>query len=120
MKASLYFLGMVVASLVGSAAFGHPSSLQFPGNSERVRKAKELGVIQGRVLAKDDEYPLAQATLALRSTGTAPLERPRTVRTDSSGEYTFRDLEPGRYVLRAARKGYIPHANDLRWFRIPG
>ncbi len=120
MKASLYFLGMVVASLVGSAAFGHPSSLQFPGNSERVRKAKELRVIQGRVLAKDDEYPLARATLALRSTGTAPLERPRTVRTDSSGEYTFRDLEPGRYVLRAARKGYIPHANDLRWFRIPG
>ncbi len=108
MKASLYFLGIVVGSLVGSAAFAHPSPLQLPGNSEPARKARELGVIQGRVLAEDDEYPLAQATLSLRSTGATPLERPRTVRTDSSGEYTLRDLEPGKYVLRASRKGYIP------------
>jgi len=86
MKASLYFLGIVVGSLVGSAAFAHPSPLQLPANSERVRNAKELGVIQGRVLAEDDEYPLPQATLSLRSTGAAPLERPRTVRTDGSGE----------------------------------
>ena len=108
MKTRPYFLGIVVGSLVGSAAFGHPSPLQLPGKSERVRKAEELGVIQGRVLAEDDAHPLAQATLSLRSTGAAPLERPRTVRTDGSGEYTFRDLEPGQYVLRATRKGYIP------------
>ena len=107
MKASFYCLGIVVGSLVGSAAFGHPSPLQLPGNSERVQEANDLGMIQGQVLAEGDEYPLAQATLSLRSTGAAPLERPRTVRTDGSGEYTFRDLEPGQYVLRATRKGYI-------------
>jgi len=108
MKASLYFLGIVVGSLVGSAAFGHSSPLQLPGSPERDAEEKELGVIRGQVLAEDGSHPLAKAILSLRLKTERPSDRPRTVRTDSAGEYTFRDLEPGQYVLRAARNGYIP------------
>ena len=108
MKASLCFLGIVVGSLVGSAAFGHPSPLQLPGSPERDAEEKELGVIRGQVLAEDGSHPLAKAILSLRLKTERLSDRPRTVRTDSAGEYTFRDLEPGQYVLRAARNGYIP------------
>ncbi len=108
MKTKLSFLGIVVGSLVGFTAFGHPSSVQLPGNAERGPEEKELGVIRGRVLAEDGGNPLAKATISLRSKGAPPQDRPRTVRTDSSGEYTFRDLEPGQYVVTATRNGYIP------------
>ena len=108
MKTRLSFLGIAVGFLVGFTAFGHPSSVQLPGNAERGLEEKELGVIRGRVLAEDGGNPLAKATISLRSKGAPPQDRPRTVRTDSSGEYTFRDLEPGQYVVTATRNGYIP------------
>ncbi len=66
------------------------------------------GVIQGRVIAEDGGSPLARATLSLRSRAASPYDPPRTARTDSRGEYTFRDLEAGQYILRATRHGYIP------------
>ena len=69
---------------------------------------REPGVIQGRVFAEDSDSPLAKATLSLRSKTARPQDRPRTVQTDSRGEYTFRDLEAGQYILRATRNGYIP------------
>ena len=108
MKTRLSFLVIVVGFLVGSTAFGHPSPLQLPGNSERDPEDQRLAVITGRVLAEDGGSPLTKATLSLRSKTARPQDRPRTVRTDSSGEYTFRDLEPGKYVLRARRNGFIP------------
>ena len=76
-----------------------------PGRDPADRKP---GVIQGRVFAEDGGHPLAKATLLLRSQTTRPQDPPRTVRTDSRGEYTFRDLEAGQYILRATRDGYIP------------
>lgn len=108
MNTRLSFLGIVVGFLVGFVALGHTSSLQLPGNSERGLEDQELAVITGRVFAEDGGSPLAKATLSLRSKGSTPLDRPRTIRTNGSGEYTFRDLEPGQYVLSATRKGYIP------------
>ncbi len=108
MNTRLSFLGFVVGFLVGIVALGHTSSLQLPGNSERGLEDQKLAVITGRVFAEDGGSPLAKATLSLRSKGSTPLDRPRTIRTNGSGEYTFRDLEPGQYVLSVTRKGYIP------------
>ena len=68
----------------------------------------EPGVIQGQVLAEDGGHPLAKATLSLRSKAARPHDPPRTVRTDSIGHYTFKDLDPGQYTLRATRHGYLP------------
>ena len=107
MKTELSFLAIVVGFLVGSAAFGHPSFLQLPGNTERDPEDRELAAIAGLVSAEDGGSPLAKATLSLRSKTARPQDRPRTVRTDSSGQYLFSDLEPGQYVLRATRRGYI-------------
>ena len=69
---------------------------------------RKPGVIQGQVLAEDSSDPLANATLSLRSKTAQPYEPPRTVRTDTQGEYIFRDLDAGQYTLRATRHGYIP------------
>ena len=69
---------------------------------------REPGVIQGRVFAEDGGSPLAKATLSLRSKAARPHDRPRTVRTNSRGEYTISDLAAGQYILRATRHGYIP------------
>ena len=102
------FMGIVVGSLVGFTAFVHPSILQLPGNSERDPQDQEPAVIAGSVLAEVGGDPLVKATLSLRSKTARPQDRPRTARTDSSGRYMFRDLEPGQYVLRATRRGYIP------------
>ena len=107
MKTKLSFLGIVVGSLVAFTAVGDPSSPQISGNSERDPEDQKLAVIIGRVFAEDGGSPLAKATLSLRSKGAPPLDRPRTVRADSAGEYTFRDLEAGQYILRATRNGYV-------------
>ena len=108
MQARTLFLGMVIGHLVGFTAFSHPSSLQIPGKSERDPEDQKLAVITGRVFAEDGGHPLAKATLSLRSKTARPQDLPRTVRTDSRGEYTFRDIEAGQYMLRAIRNGYIP------------
>ena len=108
MQARTLFLGMVIGHLVGFTAFSHPSSLQIPGKSERDPEDQKVAVITGRVFAEDGGHPLAKATLSLRSKTARPQDLPRTVRTDSRGEYTFRDIEAGQYMLRAIRNGYIP------------
>ena len=108
MQARTFFVGMVIGHLVGLNAFSHPSSLQIPGKSERDPEDQKLAVITGRVFTEDGGHPLAKATRSLRSKTARPQDLPRTVRTDSRGEYTFRDLEAGQYILRANRNGYIP------------
>ena len=108
MQARTLFLGMVIGHLVGFNAFSHPSSLQIPGKSERDPEDQKLAVITGRVFAEDGGHPLAKATLSLRLKTARPQDLPRTIRTDSRGEYTFRDIEAGQYMLRAIRNGYIP------------
>ena len=108
MRTNSFCLGIVVCLLAGFNAFGQQSPIQISANSDRDPADRELGVIQGQVLAEDGGGPLAKATLSLRSKGARPQDRPRTVRTDSRGGYAFRDLEAGQYVLRATRNGYIP------------
>ena len=110
MQPRILFVGVALAHLIVFTSFSHPSSLtlQIPGKSERDLEDQMLALITGRVFAEDGGHPLAKATLSLRSKTARPQDLPRTVRTDSRGEYTFRDLEAGQYILRATRNGYIP------------
>ena len=94
--------------LSGMTALARQLPVPIPASSAQDPADQRLGEIRGRVFAADGEYPLAKATLSLRSTGAPPQDRPRTVRTDGRGEYAFEDLEAGKYVLRARRSGYIP------------
>ena len=107
MKTRFSLLGVVVGSLVGIAASGHPSSLQIPAQSDQDTADRNSGVIRGRVSTAEGESPLARATVTLYSADGRGNERPRTIRTDSRGEYEFRDLESGKYLLRANRNGYL-------------
>ncbi|MCY3758329.1 MAG: carboxypeptidase-like regulatory domain-containing protein [Acidobacteria bacterium] len=96
MKTRISLLGIVVGSLVGFAAFGHPSFLQVPAKSDQDTADRNSGVIRGRVFTAEDESPLARARVTLYSADGRGNERPRTVLTDSRGEYELRDLEAGK------------------------
>lgn len=105
MKTNSLCLGIVSCLLVGITAFGYPAAMPI---SDRGPTEQEVGVIKGRVLAEDGGAPLAKATVSLRSTGGQGQNPPQTVRTDNRGDYVFRDVEPGQYMLRAARSSYLP------------
>lgn len=105
MKINSLCLGIVPCLLVGIVAFGNPAAMQI---SDRGPTEQKVGVIKGRVLAEEGGDPLAKATVSLRSTGGRGQNPPQTVRTDNRGDYVFRDVEPGQYMLRAARNSYIP------------
>ena len=108
MKKRILFVATIITLVVEFTAVSHPSSPQLPGNPEQDPHDQEMAVITGHVLAEDGGHPLANATLSLRSKAAPPHDPPRTVRTDSSGQYTFKDLDPGQYTLRATRHGYLP------------
>ncbi len=95
-----FSVGVVYVNRDAYAAWSSPAS-QGPAD-------RNPGVIQGRVIAEDGGSPLARATLSLRSRAASPYDPPRTVRTNTQGEYSFRDLEAGQYTLRATRHGYVP------------
>ena len=122
MKTRIFFLSIVACHMVGFVALGHQSTVQIPGDSDRDQADQKLGVIRGRVFAADGGYPLAKVILSIRSTGRF---RPRTVRTNARGEYEFRDLEDGKYLLSATRNGYVAQdygqkiSEDFRMYGSP-
>jgi protocatechuate 3,4-dioxygenase beta subunit len=72
------------------------------GPTQAVNSAARLS---GRVLRAENNQPLAKASLTLFPDG-----RPGevlTTRTDSAGTFEFKDVQPGRYRLRAERTGYV-------------
>ncbi len=97
---AIFSVGVVYVNRDAYAAWSSPAS-QRPVD-------RNPGVIQGRVFAEDGGHPLAKATLSLRSKDARHQDPPRTVRTNTQGEYSFRDLEAGQYTLRATRHGYVP------------
>ncbi len=97
---SIFSVGTGLVNWDAYAAWSTPPGLE---TEDRIP-----GGIQGKVVAEDSGHPLAKATLSLRSKTAPRHDPPRTVRTDSSGQYTFKDLDPGQYTLRATRHGYLP------------
>ena len=107
MRTISLFLGMVIGHLTLSTSFGHPSAFQIPARSDQDTAQRNSGVIRGRVVTAEGESPLARATVTLFSADGRGNERPRTVRTDSRGEYELENLEAGKYYLHATRNGYL-------------
>lgn len=107
MQTRFLVLGMVIGHLTILTSFGHPPSLQFPAKSDQDPADRNSGVIRGRVFSAEGDSPLARATVRLFSADGRGNERPRTVLTDSRGEYELRNLEAGKYLLRATRNGYL-------------
>ena len=107
MRTRFLVLGMVIGHLTLSTSFGHPSAFQLPARSDQDTAERNSGVIRGRVFNAEGESPLARATVTLFSADGRGNERPRTVRTDSRGEYELGNLEAGKYYLHATRNGYL-------------
>ena len=107
MRTRFLVLGMVIGHLTLSTSFGHPSAFQLPARSDQGTAERNSGVIRGRVFTAEGDSPLARATVTLFSADGRGNERPRTVRTDSRGEYELGNLEAGKYYLHATRNGYL-------------
>ena len=103
MRTQCLFPALVVCLLFGVTASSGQTRGQVPRSSDQEREDRELGAIQGAVLAADGGSPLAKATVSLRKSGSR-----RTARTGARGEYEFRDLEAGKYQLSVMRNGYLP------------
>ena len=73
-----------------------------------INTKEKLGIIKGKILANNSEIPLRKVILSLRTAQSRNREQPKTTRTNDSGEYEFKGVKPGKYVLRATRNGYIP------------
>lgn len=120
MRTRFLILGMVIGHLIITSSLGYPSFLQFPARSDQDTADRNSGVIRGRVFAAEGEYPLARATVTLFSADGRGNERPRTVRTDSRGEYELRSLEAGKYYLHATRNGYLRQGYGSKTFSGSG
>ena len=108
MRTQCLFPALVVCLSLGVTASSGQIRGQVPRSSDQEREDRELGAIQGAVLAADGGSPLAKATVSLRKSGSRGGDRQRTARTDARGEYEFRDLEAGKYQLSVMRNGYLP------------
>jgi hypothetical protein len=70
--------------------------------------AQQKGSIAGTVTNSAGE-PLKSATLRLQNTGARGPQQPQVyaASSDAQGNFTFDDLEPGRYTLSSEKAGYL-------------
>ena len=108
MRARSLSLPLVVCLLVGVTAARGQFRGQFPRSSDQDREGREPGVIRGTVLAVDGESPLAKATVSLRKSGSRRGAGELTARSNDRGQYEFRDIEAGKYLLSVTRNGFLP------------
>ncbi|MCL6481840.1 MAG: carboxypeptidase-like regulatory domain-containing protein [Firmicutes bacterium] len=81
------------------------SSQQTEPPAKRSSSPGAAGQISGRVVRADSLQPLAKAVVTLW-----PVEQPSetlSTRTDSSGNFAFREVPIGTYRLRAQRRGFV-------------
>jgi protocatechuate 3,4-dioxygenase beta subunit len=99
----------ILPAAVGAASQGTQQTKQQP---MQLAGAVTTGRISGRVLRADTAQPLGKAVVTIWSA-----EQPRetlSTRTDSSGNFDFRDLAPGTYHLRARRRGFVTQVYGQR------
>ncbi|HET9373078.1 MAG TPA: carboxypeptidase regulatory-like domain-containing protein [Vicinamibacterales bacterium] len=99
--------GMAIVALAAAAigaGHGRAAQAQTPVRDAGVA-ATGGGFISGIVSTADEPArPLRYVTLTLNGAGISP---PRMTSTDADGRFTFADLPAGRYMLTAARSGYV-------------
>lgn len=78
-----------------------PSLAQQPS----AKRPPEKCTVRGVVLKAGTDEPIRRATVFLWQEDASKDNRPVT--SDAQGHFEFRDLEPGRYVLRLEREGHL-------------
>lgn len=105
---------LVVAAFCGVAvtavAAQQPRDLRRPVQ-------KGAASIGGLILSENDDRPLRRARVTVSGND---LDFSRAAITDESGQYVFPDLPPGRYVVSAAKDGYVTTSAGARRPGRPG
>lgn len=95
----------VVGLLLGGGALLGTARAQAPAPAAAPAAAKALGALSGRVVSADTGAPVPSAVVVLQ-----PIEVPegttQTALANDEGWFSFPDLRPGRYAVRAERAGY--------------
>src|SRR5271169_5273000 len=68
-------------------------------------KSGQLCVMEGSVVKSTTGEPVKKVIVSLDPVG-GPGQQQRSVLTDTRGQFVFRDIEPGRYVLHSGGNGY--------------
>ena len=84
-----------------SQTAGEPMMIPGPGPRGPVKTG--IGRIAGRVVSAEGGLPLRRAQVRLM----APEAGVRTALTDAEGRFEFRDLPAGRFIVNAAKPGYV-------------
>lgn len=98
---------MVNFSFTGVAGLPLIALLSAAGAVCVVPAAAQDQRIRGVVADVKSQDPLMDVAVTILSTNGQPLQRAEnTIRTDSIGQFVFRNLAPGSYLLRATRIGF--------------
>ena len=79
-----------------------PQQPQTPANPP-----KATAVVRGRVAAADTGLPARRAQVRMTRTGTQGPNQTMSTTVDADGNYEFTALLPGRYIVSAAKSGYV-------------
>lgn len=101
----------LVVCLLGSTL--ELSAFQTPpaAKSKDETKSKEVAALHGKVTNAQTNDALKKVTLILAKTSGGSNSK---AETDDKGEFSFEEIQPGRYYLLAERTGYTRQASTLR------
>jgi hypothetical protein len=91
-----------------------PPVIQSPTSNETSKASRVAAPpLTGRVVGDAGEpIPGVSVAAVLRSAGPTP-RAPRVVTADEGGNFEFKGLDPGLYVLSAVLPGYVPEVDPL-------
>jgi protocatechuate 3,4-dioxygenase beta subunit len=94
-----------------------PMGTPKPLTDEKVEKC----IIEGKVTSAADGQPLKKATVTLMpQQQSGAMSRPVSTTSDADGKFIFKELDPVRYTLNAARNGYARQNYGARTPTSPG
>jgi len=83
--------------------------LLFSGFGLGKQEEEEQVRLEGKII-DTEKNPLAGAEIQLKNLGTNQVV---TVKSNKKGDFTFRTFFPGKYLLTAAREGYVSHSLEV-------
>src|SRR5262245_50853924 len=115
-RLSLLFVAVLSVSAQTGTLGGVPPGAGMPPSAASATpseiKPEDLGSIEGQVFHSVTGEPLNKASLTLTRADQMPGPNgpPKSYATasDGTGRFLIREVEPGRYRLRAMRTGFVP------------
>jgi protocatechuate 3,4-dioxygenase beta subunit len=102
---------LVAAAQQVTTPSGAPAQNQ--NNSLQAQQPQPKGSVSGRVIDSDTGKALKKAVVTLRRND-KPDTRPQSAITDADGAFEIKDVEAGKYVASASRRGYARSGGQQR------